>query len=62
MAATIGFNAMALRPGGSGVQTYIRELVARPEHVTSFPGRRSGTVQADAVAEVPERMRTDVAL
>ncbi|MBM7413732.1 MULTISPECIES: glycosyltransferase family 1 protein [Nocardiaceae] len=48
----IVFGALALRPGGSGVQTYIRELLRE------LPGRLPGTdlaavVQKDAISELP---------
>lgn len=56
MAATVGYNALALRPGGSGVQTYIAQLLAgmaraRPVHLSL------ARVQADAVCELPAGMR-----
>ena len=59
MTATIGYNALALRPGGSGVQTYIAQLLAglataRP------PALSVARVQADAVGELPVGMRTVV--
>ena len=51
MAARIALNALALRPGGSGVQTYIRELLR------VLPGTVDAelvaAVQADAVDELP---------
>ena len=60
MSGTIGFNAMALRPGGSGVQTYIRELLRALSTAPSFTREARVRVQADAVAEVPTGMHTDV--
>ena len=51
MPTRIALNALALRPGGSGVQTYIRELLRR------LPGAVDAelvaAVQADAVDELP---------
>jgi glycosyltransferase involved in cell wall biosynthesis len=44
-------NALALRPGGSGVQTYIRGLL--PELVGIVPASIEAMVQADAVEELP---------
>jgi glycosyltransferase involved in cell wall biosynthesis len=51
-ATRINFGALALRPGGSGVQTYIRELLKE------LPGQLAGArisavVQGDAVGELP---------
>ena len=55
--AQIWFNALALRPGGSGVQTYIRELL------TALPGVAghdlTAAVQQDAVGELPASIRPD---
>jgi len=49
--ARIVFNALALRPRGSGVQTYIRELLrALPDRVD---GDLSAVVQSDAACELP---------
>lgn len=51
MRARVALNALALRPGGSGVQTYIRELLGH------LPARVDAdvvaAVQADAVDELP---------
>jgi glycosyltransferase involved in cell wall biosynthesis len=51
MPARIAFNALALRPNGTGVQTYIAELLA----ALSMRGsaRLTAAVQADAVGELP---------
>ncbi len=52
MRARIVLNALALTPRGSGVQTYIRELLrALPQWVDAD---LAAVVQSDAVAEVPE--------
>ena len=52
MPARIALNALALRPGGSGVQTYIRELLrVLPETVDA---ELAAAVQADALDELPE--------
>jgi len=52
--ARIALNALALRPGGSGVQTYIRELLrVLPETVDA---ELVAAVQADAVDELPEQV------
>lgn len=49
------FGALALRPGGSGVQTYIRELLRyMPELLAPAP--TTALVQADAVADLPAGM------
>ena len=47
----IDFNALALRPGGSGVQTYIRELLRALSGLTE--AALAAHVQADAVGELP---------
>ncbi|HEX8519105.1 MAG TPA: glycosyltransferase family 1 protein [Pseudonocardia sp.] len=47
----IDFNALALRPRGSGVQTYIRELLAALPAVCG--ARLTAQVQVDAVGELP---------
>jgi glycosyltransferase involved in cell wall biosynthesis len=58
MRATIALNALALRPGGSGVQTYIRELLrALPDVVDA---ELVAAVQADAVTELPREVRPRV--
>ena len=51
MTGSVNFNALALRPRGSGVQTYIRELLAALPPVCS--AGLSAHVQADAVGELP---------
>jgi glycosyltransferase involved in cell wall biosynthesis len=50
--ARISLNALALRPGGSGVQTYIRELMR--ELVGIVSAEMVASVQADAVQDLPE--------
>lgn len=51
MRARVALNALALRPGGGGVQTYIRELLRHlPHHVDADVAAR---VQLDAVGELP---------
>lgn len=46
------FGALALRPGGSGVQTYIRELLGEmPAHLSG--ARLAAVVQRDAASELP---------
>jgi glycosyltransferase involved in cell wall biosynthesis len=52
----ITFNCLALRPQGSGVQTYIRQLLAHlgPERPD---WRLHAVVQADAVGELPSGVR-----
>lgn len=55
MRPRIALNALALRPGGSGVQTYIRELLREltpRAHADLF-----AAVQADAVDELPPAVR-----
>jgi glycosyltransferase involved in cell wall biosynthesis len=47
----LAFNALALRPGGSGVQTYIRELLG--QLVGLVDANLIAAVQDDAVAELP---------
>ncbi|MBA5848831.1 glycosyltransferase family 1 protein [Gordonia amicalis] len=48
----ITYGALALRPGGSGVQTYIRELLsALPAHLGDIP--LAAVVQEDATGELP---------
>jgi glycosyltransferase involved in cell wall biosynthesis len=49
--APIVLNALALRPGGSGVQTYIRELLRELPGAVGRPVR--AVVQEDAVGELP---------
>jgi glycosyltransferase involved in cell wall biosynthesis len=45
------YNALALRPGGSGVQTYIRHLLGAMPGATA--ARLAALVQADAAGELP---------
>ncbi|MEO9324219.1 glycosyltransferase family 1 protein [Nocardioides sp. C4-1] len=47
----ISFNALALRPGGSGVQTYVRELLGALSTATGTP--LVAHVQDDAAGELP---------
>jgi glycosyltransferase involved in cell wall biosynthesis len=49
--ARIALNALALRPGGSGVQTYIRELLR--ELATGTSADLVAEVQSDAVGDLP---------
>lgn len=50
---TVGYNALALRPRGTGVQTYIRELLgALVSHRSE--AHLVATVQADAVPVLPD--------
>ncbi len=49
--ARVAFNALALRPNGTGVQTYIAELLAALS--ATGEGRLRAAVQADAVGELP---------
>lgn len=51
-AQAIGYNALALRPGGAGVSTYIRELLRAVRSIA--PGPMVASVGADAVGELPE--------
>lgn len=55
MTATIVFGAIALRPGGSGVQTYQREIMsAIATSITNQPDWSFSVVaQEDAVEEIP---------
>ena len=54
-AQTVEVNALALRPGGSGVQTYIRELLR--ELPTACGAPIAAHVQADVAAELPDGVR-----
>jgi glycosyltransferase involved in cell wall biosynthesis len=56
--ATIALNALALRPGGSGVQTYIRELLRALPAVVDAD--LVAAVQADAVGELPREVRARI--
>ncbi|WP_420751071.1 glycosyltransferase, partial [Rhodococcus sp. O3] len=51
----IGFGALALRPGGSGVQTYARELLNALAPKLGSASLRA-VVQSDARAELPGRV------
>ena len=51
MRARVTLNALALRPGGSGVQTYIRELLR--ELAPRLDAELVAAVQADAAGELP---------
>ena len=51
MPAEVAFNALALRPTGTGVQTYIAELLAALS--TTGDSRLRAAVQADAVDRLP---------
>lgn len=51
MRARVGLNALALRPGGSGVQTYIRELLRAL--APAVDADLVATVQVDAVGALP---------
>ncbi len=51
MRPRVTFNALSLRPGGAGVSTYIRELLAWLPAVVDAD--LSALVQADAVEELP---------
>lgn len=56
MTVTIGFNALALRPDGSGVQTYIAQLLAGM--AAARPAELSlARVQINAETELPASMR-----
>jgi glycosyltransferase involved in cell wall biosynthesis len=58
MPGRLALNALALRPGGSGVQTYIRELLrALPAVVHA---ELVAAVQSDAVHELPPEVRPRV--
>lgn len=54
-ATRITFGALALRPGGSGVQTYIRELLRELPQFLDGTALRA-LVQRDAVGDLPERV------
>ncbi|WP_415976633.1 glycosyltransferase family 4 protein [Rhodococcus sp. 077-4] len=55
-ATRIVFGALALRPGGSGVQTYIRELLNELPHCLP-EADLAAAVQRDAVSELPHSVR-----
>lgn len=55
MRPKIALNALALRPGGGGVQTYIRQLLAALP--AAVDADIAAAVQADAVAELPAGVR-----
>ncbi len=50
---TIFLNALALRPGGSGVQTYSRELIRALQRRLGADASLVARVQADATGELP---------
>ncbi|MCT1463700.1 glycosyltransferase family 4 protein [Corynebacterium sanguinis] len=52
----IVYGALALRPGGSGVQTYQRELLRGIARLADETYTLSATVQKDSVGELPERI------
>ena len=54
----IAFNALSLRPDGTGVQTYIRELLRALRPVTA--ATMTAAVQADAVPALPEGVDASV--
>lgn len=54
----IALNALALRPGGGGVQTYIRELLRELPGIVD--AEVVAAVQADAVDELPPTVRARV--
>lgn len=60
-ASTVCFGALALRPGGSGVQTYEREIIAALDrHADAAASGRWGfqaVVQQDAAQELPGSVR-----
>lgn len=53
MGARLVFGAMALRPGGSGVQTYERELLRELAPLLAGSFELAATVQKDTVGELP---------
>ncbi|HEY1636112.1 MAG TPA: glycosyltransferase family 1 protein [Acidimicrobiales bacterium] len=56
--ARLGFNALALQPGGTGVQTYVRELLwAIPDAVVAD---LLAAVRADSVDDLPPGVRPRV--
>ena len=59
MRSRIALNALALRPGGSGVQTYIRELLRQLPHVVDADIR--AIVQHDAASLLPPQITPQVA-
>lgn len=50
------FGALALRPNGSGVQTYQRELIRAMKHLEGLP-TLSAVVQNDTEGELPDSVR-----
>ncbi len=56
---TVAFNALALRPKGTGVQTYIRELLSALAR-SGTGAQLVATVQADAAAGLPDGIHTRV--
>src|SRR5690606_4530440 len=59
LAHRIGFGALALRPSGSGVQTYVRELLTALDPLLPSAALRA-TVQCDATGELPPRVTPSV--
>jgi glycosyltransferase involved in cell wall biosynthesis len=55
ISAVVGLQALSLRPGGSGVQTYARELTRALRAATGIC--LAARVQADAVSELPDGVR-----
>ncbi|MFX1757280.1 MULTISPECIES: glycosyltransferase family 4 protein [Rhodococcus] len=59
LAPHIGFGALALRPSGSGVQTYVRELLNALDLLLPAAALRA-SVQHDATGELPCRVAPHV--
>ncbi len=55
----IFLNALALRPGGSGVQTYCRELIGALHHRLGPETTLVARIQDDATTELPEGVIAD---
>ena len=53
MPVRIAYNALALRPEGTGVQTYIRELLLAMAELHASTAQLVATVQRDAVSALP---------
>ena len=58
MRQRIGLTALALRPSGSGVHTYIRELIGALPHV--FDADFAVVVQADAANQLPSTVEARI--
>src|SRR5260370_12372093 len=54
----VAFNALALRPTGSGVHTYIRELILGLSRI--LDADLQATVQADVTTELPPSVEPQV--